>query len=256
MASLGVVFRDERLATAGRELRYLIGGEGPTVVFIHGIGGLRQTPVHDLLATDHCVVLIELPGFGDDDEDEQGSFADYVDIVRDFVRTVADGPCVLVGTSFGARIAAAIAASDDGIEGLVLLSPVVLTDGFELPSPDDPPSALVAHPERLQLEPLDPKIRARHLRLALRYMSEDLTDVVRELVPPTVVAFGTADETISPFIGSRYVELNSQIFLVLFYDSGHLIEYDRPEALANLIRGFVAHKRDFHLVRESGMLFP
>jgi pimeloyl-ACP methyl ester carboxylesterase len=50
----------------GREVAYVVGGEGPTVLLIHGIGGDWRTwePVLDGLARQHRVVAVDLPGHG------------------------------------------------------------------------------------------------------------------------------------------------------------------------------------------------
>src|ERR1051325_879646 len=39
-------------------------GEGPALVHLHGAGGLRLSPAHDLLAKQFRVVAFEMPGFG------------------------------------------------------------------------------------------------------------------------------------------------------------------------------------------------
>ena len=50
----------------GREVAYVAGGEGPTLLLIHGIGGDWRTwePVLDGLARHHHVVAVDLPGHG------------------------------------------------------------------------------------------------------------------------------------------------------------------------------------------------
>ncbi len=50
----------------GRDIAYVVGGEGPTVLLIHGIGGDWRTwePVLDGLARHHHVVAVDLPGHG------------------------------------------------------------------------------------------------------------------------------------------------------------------------------------------------
>src|SRR5664279_2054268 len=50
----------------GREVAYVIGGEGPTVFLLHGIGGDWRSwePVLDGLARQHRVVAVDLPGHG------------------------------------------------------------------------------------------------------------------------------------------------------------------------------------------------
>jgi pimeloyl-ACP methyl ester carboxylesterase len=50
----------------GREVAYVVGGEGPTLLLIHGIGGDWRTwePVLEGLARQHRVVAPDLPGHG------------------------------------------------------------------------------------------------------------------------------------------------------------------------------------------------
>ena len=50
----------------GREVAYVVGGEGPTLLLIHGIGGDWRTwePVLEDLARQHRVVAPDLPGHG------------------------------------------------------------------------------------------------------------------------------------------------------------------------------------------------
>ncbi|MGZ4286622.1 MAG: alpha/beta fold hydrolase [Solirubrobacteraceae bacterium] len=50
----------------GREVALVVGGEGPTLLLIHGIGGDWRTwePVLDGLARQHQVVAVDLPGHG------------------------------------------------------------------------------------------------------------------------------------------------------------------------------------------------
>jgi len=40
-------------------------GAGVPLVHLHGAGGLRLTPAHELLARQFRVVAFEMPGFGD-----------------------------------------------------------------------------------------------------------------------------------------------------------------------------------------------
>ena len=50
----------------GRRVRYRSDGAGPTVVLLHGIGRSLEDwqPTQDLLARDHRVISLDLPGFG------------------------------------------------------------------------------------------------------------------------------------------------------------------------------------------------
>jgi pimeloyl-ACP methyl ester carboxylesterase len=68
---------DQKTITAdGFDLRYQESGDGPAVVVIHGAGGPRWSPALDLLAQDHHIILLELPGFGTEVNDRSQSLGD------------------------------------------------------------------------------------------------------------------------------------------------------------------------------------
>ncbi len=48
----------------GFRIRYKAAGEGPPLVHLHGAGGLRLTPAHELLCRKFRVLAFEMPGFG------------------------------------------------------------------------------------------------------------------------------------------------------------------------------------------------
>src|SRR5439155_4713749 len=45
-------------------IRYMVSGDGAPLVHLHGAGGLRLTPAHDLLSRRFRVIAFEMPGFG------------------------------------------------------------------------------------------------------------------------------------------------------------------------------------------------
>ena len=57
-------FREGYVDADGFTIRYLQAGEGAPLVHLHGAGGLRLTPAHELLARRYHVVAFEMPGFG------------------------------------------------------------------------------------------------------------------------------------------------------------------------------------------------
>lgn len=63
---MNVTLDHRSLRLHGRELAYVVGGAGPTVLLVHGIGGDWRTwePVLDGLARQHHVVAVDLPGHG------------------------------------------------------------------------------------------------------------------------------------------------------------------------------------------------
>ncbi len=85
----------------------MVMGQGPTVVLVHGLGGSagHWLPCARLLARDHRVVLVDLPGHGDSAMPEPFSLERAVQAL-DGVLEQERGPVVLVGHSVGGLVAA------------------------------------------------------------------------------------------------------------------------------------------------------
>ena len=63
-SSPGAAFREGHVEADGFRIRYCEAGEGAPLIHLHGAGGLRLTPAHDLLAQHYRVIAFEMPGFG------------------------------------------------------------------------------------------------------------------------------------------------------------------------------------------------
>ena len=115
-----------RLAGHARTTWYDVVGDGPDVVFLHGLSAdaFLWAPVVDLLEGRARCVLPELWGHGRSFvDDARWTFQDQVDEVRAVLRVVGVKRPLLVGAGFGATIAAALAVSGDDVSGLLLCAP-------------------------------------------------------------------------------------------------------------------------------------
>ena len=63
-AAPGAGFSENLVDADGFRIRYREAGDGAPLVHLHGAGGLRLTPAHDLLARHFRVIAFEMPGFG------------------------------------------------------------------------------------------------------------------------------------------------------------------------------------------------
>ena len=58
-------YTDNTIEVAGLSVRYLQGGDGPTIVVLHhSTGSLGWLPFYDLLAENYTVLVPDLPGYG------------------------------------------------------------------------------------------------------------------------------------------------------------------------------------------------
>ena len=92
----------------GRELAYVTGGEGLTLLLLHGIGGDWRTwePVLDGLARRHRVVAVDLPGHGSSSKSAGDcSLGGLANALRDLCSALGIERATLIGHSLGGGIA-------------------------------------------------------------------------------------------------------------------------------------------------------
>lgn len=114
------------MSVEGRPVNTIELGEGPPVVFVHGLSGswqnwLEQLPV---LAREHRVLAVDLPGFGYSPMPrEEISIAGYARLLDELLSQLEIAAAAVVGNSMGGFIGAELAiAFPRRVERLVLVS--------------------------------------------------------------------------------------------------------------------------------------
>jgi pimeloyl-ACP methyl ester carboxylesterase len=266
VAQTGAGFKEGHVETDGFRIRYMEAGDGPILVHLHGAGGLRLTPGHDLLSQKFRVVAFEMPGFGTSPENTRTR--DMAEMAATMARAI-DGLDIdrfnLMGTSFGGKTALWLASQQpERIAALVLEAPAAIRlAGSEPPSgsPEEMARRLYAYPERVAPMPVpDPEVRARTGRLVARLRGPDrdpdLEAQLPSLAVPTLVLFGTLDRVIPCEMGHFYKELMPNCSLVFVYDAGHAISTDRPEAFVEVVADFIDRREAFVVSRTETVIHP
>jgi 4,5:9,10-diseco-3-hydroxy-5,9,17-trioxoandrosta-1(10),2-diene-4-oate hydrolase len=255
-------FVERRVKADGFAIRYAEAGDGPPLVCLHGAGGLRISPGHELLAERHRVIAFEAPGFGDSPANERSqTMAELAATMCAAIDALGLNSFNLWGTSFGGRLALylAIGLHDRArLESLILASPAAILIGPRVPAT---PERLYSHPER---RPTDgaptAEVQAQQAALVDRLIDVPrdpaLEAAMRQLATPTLVLFGSVDEMTPPELGRHYRELLPNCQFVIVYDAAHAIDGERPEAFAAIVTDFIAHRDQFVVRRESRLLYP
>jgi pimeloyl-ACP methyl ester carboxylesterase len=121
--------REERIRLAdGRELNALVAGagDGPALVFLHGLGGALSTwqVVLGDLVEGHRIAAIDLPGHGLSDKSAEADYSvsGLASALAEAMEQLGIEKPVLVGHSLGAAIALSIAANaPDRVSGVVAI---------------------------------------------------------------------------------------------------------------------------------------
>jgi pimeloyl-ACP methyl ester carboxylesterase len=119
----------------GQCVNYVEMGSGPTVLFVHGLGGCWQNWLENLcdFARDHRVLALDLPGFGESEMPaEKISIANYGRLLEAFCTEVDVEAAAVVGNSMGGFVGIELAIScPQRVERLVLVSAAGLSIEFQ-----------------------------------------------------------------------------------------------------------------------------
>jgi pimeloyl-ACP methyl ester carboxylesterase len=272
-----------RLSVDGRGVHVIdTGGDGPPLLFIHGLGGVWQNWLLNIPAFmgSHRCVALDLPGFGQSELPRGAiSIHGFAEAVHEVCRQLDVDCPVVVGNSMGGFVGAELALSyPTRVAKLVLVSAAGLST------------------EHLHREPLlaaarvwsasvtragvltDPVVRRTRLRrvflqTVVRYPERFSVPLTYELVQgagkkgfvpslqalieysfrdrlaqievPVLIVWGRNDMLVPVGDAARFNRLiGSNARAVIFEDTGHVPMLERPSRFNALLEAFVAGDRE------------
>jgi pimeloyl-ACP methyl ester carboxylesterase len=260
-----VAFREGWVEADGFRIRYMEAGDGPPLVHLHGAGGQRLNPAHELLSQRFRVIAFEMPGFGAEENLRTPDMPALAATMAKAVQAVGLERVDLMGTSFGGKVALFLASQHkELVRALILEAPAAIRPpGLRPPSgsPEAIARLIYAHPERRPPgQPTDPALAARMMALTTRLRGPDrdpdLDARMRALTIPVLVVLGTRDGLIPPDMGRIYQELLPGAHLVFVYDAGHAISSERPEAFVEVVGDFLEREDAFVISRAKTVIMP
>jgi pimeloyl-ACP methyl ester carboxylesterase len=262
----------------GAKTNYVEMGDGPPLVFLHGLGGSWQNWLENIphFARTHRVIALDLPGFGSSPMPPwELSIPAYGRYFRDFLERIGVGRCSLVSNSMGGFIATEIAINEpERVDDLVLVSAAGITWARARREPAEMAARVgrAAAPLALRFQMSGirrPKIRQRifgglwYKPSALRreliweqvvpaLQSDGTFDAMRTLVGydirhrleeidvPTLIVWGRNDAVVPvPAALSYKKRIGDNAELVIFDRTGHMPELERPVRFNRLVEDFL-----------------
>ena len=268
------------LEIGGRRVSYVeIGsGEGPPVVFVHGLGGQWQNFLENIprVARERRVLALDLPGFGlSEMPSERITIPGYGRCVEEFCERLELGQVDLVGNSMGGFIASEVAIQfPQRVRRLLLISAAGITSSNVYRAPTllvgriaaaitaytaarhramarrpvgrHMALALVArHPSRLApdlaWEGLIKGAGKPGFERALRASIEyDFRDRLPDIRCPTLIVWGENDSVISVRDAHEFERLIPDSRKVVMRETGHVPQVERPRAFNDLLMEFLS----------------
>lgn len=255
-----VAWSEASRVLAGCKLHVARAGTGPALLVLHhDIGTPERLPFYDLLAERFTVLVPHHPGWGR--SERPGWMRGVRDLVAIYQALLADldlSDVSVVGLGFGGWIAAEMASlAPRDFRRLVLAAPM----GIKPPDGDILDQAIVsyvAYPQAgfhdqenfrrvygdVSTDQLEAWDIAREMcfRIAWKpYMySQTLPHLLGAVRAPALVVWGDDDKVVPRGAGDVYVRALREARMEIVPRCGHLIEMERPEALARLVTEFAS----------------
>ena len=252
----------------------LEGSSGPTLIFVHGIGGAKVVwrPVLELLPSSWRLIAYDYRGGGESEEDETNplSVAEWTSDLSQLLelRGAQDKP-VLVGHSLGASIVLQFALDHPDVPGALVLvgaeaglcrlgpmmkeraRAIVETgvDGWvKGPWRAAPPFSKTTQANRPEI--IDEYSRMLYLTGGERYLravtaiaeSPDLTGSLGRIGVPVLVLIGGEDDRTTPEMGWALARGLPNARGVEIPDVGHTLSYEAPDRVAAEIVQFLGER--------------
>jgi pimeloyl-ACP methyl ester carboxylesterase len=258
--------RELRVSVNGSACRVWEGGDGPTLGFLHGFGGLpRWTPFLARLAATRRVIAPSLPGFPGSEAGHRAldDIADWVAMTLDLLEAAGLEGADLVGESIGAMLAAEAAAFSPGVaRRLVLIGPLGLYDAGE-PVENVFANRTAEIPGRLccdlgaflatfgppsgdaealtEFEITSYRAAEAGARLIWPFGERGLAKRLHRIRAPTLLVWGAGDRVVPASYAKRFADgIAGEVGVRTIEGAGHLASIDAPDAVAGAVLEFLS----------------
>jgi len=250
-------------------LSYRDAGQGPVIVFLHGLAGSSRSWVRQFpLAARYRVIAWDAPGFGLSNSVEP-DVSVFADVLNELLEYLGCGPAAVVGHSMGGVVAARLAARHPGRVTRLVLSCSHAGYGEAPDSPMQPRveqrmreladlgaaeygrirarglfPAGFADPETLELAArIAAEVRPDGIRSSTRMLQlADNRRVLPRLDIPVLVVSGERDPVVKPALKKELRTLTPQAMRVEMPGVGHAPYLENAAAYNAILEKFVSRR--------------
>jgi 4,5:9,10-diseco-3-hydroxy-5,9,17-trioxoandrosta-1(10),2-diene-4-oate hydrolase len=263
----------------GSTMSYVDIGDGPAMVFVHGLGGSWQNWLENLphFSRTHRCIAMDLGGFGTSEPvDGEVSIERYARSVAELMGTLGIDSAVVVGNSMGGFIALELAIRrPELVERLVLVSAAVLWQEYRHAKPlvtvanatealaaralSEVPEWLLRRPRARSRAlrfggiraPLPPELQRELLLTGGKrtsgflpafqaLASYPLRDELSAVRCPTLIIWGTADPLVGVGHAKELERLIPDARASIYEGIGHVVQLEAPDRFNDEVEAFLS----------------
>lgn len=224
--------------------------KGKNVVLLHGWGQniSMMDPIGKRLEKDFYITNIDLPGFGNSSEPTYGyTIYDYYEVIDELLTKLKIDNPILIGHSFGGRIAIVYAAKKK-VDKLVLLSSPfkrslkkntlkvkILKTLKKIPVLNELEAFMKTKIGSTDYKNATPMMRT----ILVNTVNEDLTEYLKQINAPTLLVWGSLDNDVS-LEDAKYAEsIMKDAGLIIYEGATHYAYLEKINELTKALNIFL-----------------
>ena len=231
-------------------VNYIQYGEGKDIILLHGWGQNIEMmkPIGDNLAGNFRITIIDFPGFGESEEpSEDWNISDYANMLELLVKELKIKKPIVMGHSFGGRVAIRYSANNP-IEKLVLFgSPCVRLQQKQplkvrvlkklktLPGMDKFGEFMKKYIGSRDYKAASPMMR----QILVTTVNEDLSTYASQIEEPTLLIWGDND-TEAPIEEARMLEKIMPDAALIVLPGTHYAYLENLGQVLNILHSFLS----------------
>ena len=229
-------------------INYIQYGKGNDILLLHGWGQNIEMMkfLGDNFINDYRITILDLPGFGESSEPKNvWNISDYSDMLEEFVREVNIKKPIIIGHSFGGRLAIRYSANNT-IKKLVLFGAPCIRRSDKLPLSTSILKSLKKLPLMNDLgEYMKKYIGSRDYKAAspimrktlVEVVNEDLSDYAKKIEEPTLLIWGDRD-TEAPIEDAKELENIMLDAALITLPGTHYAYLENLNQVVNILNNF------------------
>lgn len=233
------------------KINYVLYGEGEkdTIVLLHGWGQNidMMKPIGDPLSNNHKILIIDLPGFGLSSEPTYPwSLNDYVEAIHELVFRLNLKDIIIMGHSFGGKLALLYASKYEVVKVVVFASPInhnvkistktkILKNLKKLPGMgrlSEIAKKYIGSTDYKKASPLMREILVNHI-------NTDIYNELSKIKVPTLIVWGTNDMAVDISVAYEIEKAIKGSGVVVYEGCSHYAYLERLNQTTNVLKSFL-----------------